>query len=89
MSSATKLKRDYWSAKMRVACEPLAMRPITKLTPEHSGRATKPARPIRLSICESSVRPPFNLAGWLAGLRQKRGRLEHLEHRDSLSHLAT
>jgi hypothetical protein len=54
---------------MRVACEPLPMRPITKLTPEHSGRATKSACLIRLSL----ARPPFNLAA-LVGRSQREER---------------
>ena len=55
---------------MRVACEPLPMRPITKHLPDHSGRATQTAR---LVACQSSSRPPFNLAG-LVGRSQREER---------------
>jgi len=66
-------ERDYWSAKMRVACEPLPMRPITK----HPPRTTLavPPLPARLVACQSSSssRPPFNLAG-LVGRSQSEER---------------
>jgi hypothetical protein len=70
MKEWTKLKRDYWSAKMRVACEPLAMRPITKHRPE----ARRPCHSNRPPCRPSIVFPASLQPGRLVGRSQREER---------------